>query len=287
LWIHGGAVIDFEENLRRGTPDWLPSYEAQREHKMAQFEKMLAYCESGSCRMLALVRYFGDITDSRRPCGVCDFCNAGEAVGQQFRAPDLDERANIQRIVEELKRGGTSTGRLHTHLFANTLLDRSSFEALLVAMARGGLVEIVDATFEKDGKQIAFKKVYLTRFGREDGAIEAVKIPVELTVQEFNYPPRRGKKPSKRRKPKAVIPLSVQPADAQTVARAEAALKSWRLAEAKRRDVPAFRILSDKALRAIAEKHPQSESELLEISGVGSKIVTNYANAIFRVLDSA
>jgi DNA topoisomerase-3 len=287
LWIHGGAVVDFEENLRRGAPDWLPSYEAQREHKMAQFEKMLSYCESGSCRMLALVRYFGDTTDSRRPCGVCDFCNASQAVGQQFRAPDLDERANVHRIVEELKRGGTSTGRLHTQLFANTLLDRSSFEALLVAMARGGLVEIVDATFEKDGKQIAFKKVYLTRFGREGGAVEAVKIPVEFAVQEFNYPPRRGKRPSKRRKPKAAVPLSVQPVDAQTVARAEAALKSWRLAEAKRREVPAFRILSDKALRAIAERHPQSESELLEISGVGSKIVTNYANAIFRVLDSA
>jgi DNA topoisomerase-3 len=286
LWVHGGAVVDFEENLRRGTPDWLPSYEAQREHKMAQFEKMLSYCESGSCRMLALVRYFGDTTDSRRQCGVCDFCNASQAVGQQFRAPDLDERAHIQRIVEELKRGGTSTGRLHTQLSANTLLDRSSFEALLVAMARGGLVEIVDATFEKDGKQIAFKKVYLTRFGREDGAVEAVKVPVEH-VQEFNYPPRRGKRPSKRRKPKSAVPLSVQPADAQTVARAEAALKSWRLAEAKRRDMPAFRILSDKALRAIAERHPQSESELREISGVGSKIVTNYANAIFRVLDSA
>jgi DNA topoisomerase III len=154
-------------------------------------------------------------------------------------------------------------------------------------MARGGLVEIVDATFEKEGKQIAFKKVYLTRFGREGGAVEAVKIPVEFAVPEFNYPPRRGKRPSKRRKPKAAVPLSVQPADTQTVARAEAALKSWRLAEAKRREVPAFRILSDKALRAIAERHPQSESELLEISGVGAKIVTNYANAIFRILDSA
>jgi DNA topoisomerase-3 len=288
LWIHGGAVVDFEENIRRGAGDWLPSYEAQREHKMAQFEKMLSYCESGCCRMLALVRYFGDTADSRRPCGVCDFCNSGEAVGQQFRAPDLDDRAHIQRILDELKRGGgTSTGRLHTQLFTNSRLDRTSFEALLVAMARGGLVEIVDATFEKEGKEIAFKKVYLTRFGREEGAVEAVRIPVEFAVQEFNHPPRRGKRSSKPRKRKAPAPPPPPPLDAQAVARAEAALKSWRLAEAKRREVPAFRILGDKALRAIAEKQPQSESELLEISGVGLKIVANYGNAIFRVLGSA
>jgi DNA topoisomerase-3 len=290
LWIHGGAVVDYEDRITRGAGDWLPSYEAQREHKMAQFEKMLSYCESGSCRMLALVRYFGDTTDSRRPCRVCDFCNTAEAIGQEFRTPDPDERGYVQRIIDELKTGGgTSTGRLHTKLFENSRLDRNSFEALLVAMARGGLVEIVDATWEKDGKQIAFRKVYVTRFGREDGAMEAVKIPVEIEGEEdYTFRRKRRKKRSRaaRIKP-APAAVRAPERDPRTVALAESALKSWRLAEAKRRGVPAFRILSDKALRAIAERRPRSESALLEISGVGSKIAANYGNQIFRVLDSA
>jgi DNA topoisomerase-3 len=289
LWIHGGAAVDFEENIHRGAGDWLPSYEAQREHKMAQFEKMLSYCESGSCRMLALVRYFGDTTDSRRPCGVCDFCNSGEAIGQEFRAPDLDERGHVKRIIDELKTGGgISTGRLHTKLFENSRLDRNSFEALLVAMARGGLVEIADATWEKDGKQIAFRKVYVTRFGREDGAIEAVKVPVEVAGQDDYGFRRKRRKKSKMAGAKRIAASARAPErDARAVALAEAALKSWRLAEAKKRGVPAFRILSDKALRAIAERQPRSEAALLEISGVGSKIAANYGNQIFRVLDSA
>jgi DNA topoisomerase-3 len=269
LWIHGGAVVDYAENLSRGVEDWLPSYEEQREHKTAQFEKMVSYCEGATCRMLALVKYFGDTTDSRRRCGVCDFCNPAEAVGQVFHPPDPVGRESIQQILDGLKRvDGMSTGRLHTQLFANSRLDRTGFEDLLIAMARGGLVEVVDTSFEKDGRRIEFRKVYLTRFGREDGSMAAVAMPGEMAAA----------KPRKRRK-KASVPKV-----AAASGLAEAALKSWRIAEAKRLGVPAFRILTDKALHAIAETHPHSDAELLEISGVGLKIVQKYGNQIFRVL---
>ncbi len=283
LWIHGGAVVDYAENLSRGAGNWLPSYEAQREHKMAQFEKMLSYCEGATCRMVALVRYFGDTADSRRRCGVCDFCNSGAAVGQAFRPPDPVDRENIQKILDGLKRGdGVATGRLHTQLFENSPLDRRGFEDLLIAMARGGLIEVMDTSFEKDGKTIEFRKAYLTRFGREDGAVEAVAIPADVIAEEK---PRKRKK--KARAPRiAAAPEPVKRA-ASNPALAEAALKSWRLAEAKKQGVPAFRILTDKALRAIAEMQPHSDAELLEISGVGLKIVEKYGNQIFRVLGAA
>jgi DNA topoisomerase III len=283
LWIHGGAVVDYAENLSRGAGNWLPSYEAQREHKMAQFEKMLSYCEGATCRMLALVKYFGDTTDSRRRCGVCDFCNSGEAVGQVFRPPDAVDRENLKQILDALKRGdGVSTGRLHTQLFANSLLDRRSFEDLLIAMARGGLIEVVDTSFEKDGKRIEFRKVHLTRFGREDGTAEAVTMPEEIAGEA---------RPRKRRKKVRVPKIAARPEPVKRAVfnpvLAEGALKSWRLAEAKKQGVPAFRILTDKALHAIAETQPHSDAELLEISGVGLKIVQKYGNQIFRVLSAA
>lgn len=54
------------------------------------------------------------------------------------------------------------------------------------------------------------------------------------------------------------------------------ALKAWRLQEAKRRKVPAFRILTDKVLHALVRAKPSSEDELLRVSGIGPKIAETY-----------
>ena len=65
----------------------------------------------------------------------------------------------------------------------------------------------------------------------------------------------------------------------------EKALRDWRLAEANRRRVPAFRILSDKALQAIAAEKPATMRELLEIPGIGARLAEQYGAQIFRILE--
>ena len=54
---HGGAVIDFNGNISRGHAGYGASYMAQRDHKMAQFEKMISWCQSAGCRMLCHRRW--------------------------------------------------------------------------------------------------------------------------------------------------------------------------------------------------------------------------------------
>jgi DNA topoisomerase-3 len=66
---------------------------------------------------------------------------------------------------------------------------------------------------------------------------------------------------------------------------AEQALRDWRLAEAKRRAVPAFRILTDKSLQAIAADRPATIRELLEIPGIGARLAEQYGAQIFRILE--
>lgn len=44
-------------------------------------------------------------------------------------------------------------------------MSRDAFEEVLGAMARAGLVQHLDAVFEKDGKQIPYRNVRLTREG--------------------------------------------------------------------------------------------------------------------------
>jgi DNA topoisomerase-3 len=61
-------------------------------------------------------------------------------------------------------------------------------------------------------------------------------------------------------------------------------LRNWRLAEAKRRGVPAFRIFSDKVLEAMATTRPETAAELLAIPGIGISIVEKYGAQLYRLL---
>ena len=66
--------------------------------------------------------------------------------------------------------------------------------------------------------------------------------------------------------------------------RLEAALRDWRLVEARRRGVPAFRIFSDRTLRALATSHPVTTEDLLSVPGIGSSTVAKYGTNLCRVL---
>ncbi len=271
LWVHGGVLIDYEENLTKGQDEWRASYLAQRDHKKAQFEKMISYCDTTSCRMSSLVRYFGDLEDKQQRCGVCDFCDSGSMVAQQLRPASKGERENIERILEALKSTASmAAGRLFTEAFAETSLGRHDFEDLLSAIARAGLIELTAASFEKDGKRIAFRKASITAAGREEGVAAEVNLSQGVEAA----------RPASKRKRTARKETAHAPADAQ----AEKALREWRAKEAKRKGIPAFRILTDRVLAAIAQRKPRSNGELLDIQGVGQKLVENFAVQIFRVL---
>ncbi len=277
LWVHGGAVLDYAESATRGTADWQKSYLAQREHKMAQFERMISFCESAGCRMQSLVRYFGDIEESKEPCGICDFCDPEGALGQQSRQASAAELVQAGRILEALKKSdGISTGKLHAQVFADGLFSRREFEELLVAMARSGLVEIADASFEKDGRQIEFRKARITAEGRTADASTPLLMPVEIEGSSKSRKRKAAKKAAKPRGSGSKNQMAI-----------EAALRTWRLAEAKSKAIPAFRILTDRVLSAIAAAQPRTPAELIEISGVGKSLVQKYGAQIFRIVDTS
>ena len=139
LWIHGGAMVDFAENVSRGHDQWRDPYIAQGEQKQQQLNLMIRYAESSACRMAALVRHFGDFADSQKPCGVCDFCAPAACVAQRFRSATDAERAAALHIIAALRAGGgRSTGKLHSELHPDGGMTRDEFEEVLGAMARSG-----------------------------------------------------------------------------------------------------------------------------------------------------
>jgi DNA topoisomerase-3 len=282
LWIHGGAIVDAAENLKRGNETWRELYVAQAEHKMAQIELMIRYTQSSECRMLGLVRHFGDYADARERCGICDFCAPDESIAQSFRPASDPERKAAGRILSALKKSGRkATGRLHGEVFADYSLDRDSFEQVLGAMARAGWVEMSEASFQQDGRRVDYRVAGLTASGRE---LDAAAVPPFEMKLEIEAGPRRRRKArtaKPRKREKAAPPAP------HANATVEKALRDWRLAEAKRRAVPAFRILSDKSLQAIAAEKPLSIRELLEIPGVGARVAEQYGAQIFRILERA
>jgi len=99
LWIHKGAALDFAENVSQGEGQWRPSYILQGEQKRAQIDQVIRFAESNQCRMMSLVRHFGDTSDSATSCGNCDFCAPAKCVAQRFRNATEQERTVLYRVL--------------------------------------------------------------------------------------------------------------------------------------------------------------------------------------------
>ncbi len=286
LWIHGGAAIDFAENVSRGHDDWREPYVAQGDHKQQQLELILRYAATNGCRMSALVRHFGDLADSQKPCGVCDFCAPEACIGQRFRAASAGEQEVAVRVLDTLKaQGSRTTGQLHTELGA-TGMSRDDLEEVIGALARVGLVRITDAVFEKDGRSIPYRKASLSRQAEEMEGWPKPDLQVKVAVVSESG--RKRKK--KGKKGAAAKPARVRARGGKAAAKqpvdsgVESALREWRLKEARKRGVPAFRILTDAALAGIAEQRPATAAELLAIPGIGMSTVEKYGAQIYRLL---
>ena len=286
LWIHGGAVVDYAENVSRGHDRWREPYVAQGDQKKHQLELILRYAESNECRMALLVRHFGDLADSRKPCGICDFCAPADCAGQQFRPATVDEKAAAAAVIAKLRAEGTrATGKMYTELHPGGDLTRNEFEDVLGGLARAGLIRFTEATFEKNGKQVPFRKVSLTRDGETTQEYD-LEMKAQISFSAKTKSKSKRKKKKARGAAKAVAPavpkVAAPPPAADSAL--EEALRAWRLAEAKRLGVPAFRIFGDQTLRSLAARRPATTAELLAIPGIGMNIVTKYGAQLFRVL---
>ena len=291
LWIHKGAILDFAENVSQGEGSWRPSYITQGEQKRAQIDQMIRFAESNQCRMMSLVRHFGDISDRATGCGACDFCAPAKCVAQRFRTATDIERAALYRVLSAMQSiRNRSTGKLYADLYPGKEISRDNFEEILGAMARAELLSFADAVFEKDGKQIPYRTVSLTPAGRATNETT----PVQFVMKDAARPVSKRKLLKKSRKSKGTPTAASRTQSGRTERaaslsgseqhRIEEALRAWRLSEAKRRRVPAFRIFGDRALLSIALTAPRNEAELLAVQGIGAGIVKKYGAHIFRLV---
>jgi superfamily II DNA helicase RecQ len=232
--------------------------------------------------MKTVVRHFGDREGCREECGICDACAPEECVAQQFRQPSRQEQTAADRVLKALRGASRSTGKLHSELFPREEIARRDFEDLLGALARAGLVNFEDKVFEKDGKQIPYRIALLTNAGEAASmagdAEFLMKEEVGAAGKKSRAKKERQAKTAKKSAPKTLSDVEV---------RVEKALRVWRLAEAKKRGIPAFRILTDHVLHAMAEDRPATDEDLLAITGVGMATVKKYGSQIIGIVSAA
>jgi RecQ family ATP-dependent DNA helicase len=281
LWVHRGALVDGDQRVRRGAEGWRKPYEAQRAHKEEQLEAIFRYAQGSSCRVLGLLEHFGD-KDGGGPCGLCDVCAPQASLLHTVREPDAAELRVMDAALEELARArdGLSTGKLWSAVGEPRKIDRTAFERLLKSLARVGAIALDETSFQKDGKRIPFTKARLLR--KALGRVQVHEGPAGIEV--VGAPAGRAGRTVRRRRGKAAS--MARGDEAAPGARPEhiEGLRALRLAAARERNMPAFRILTDAGLHALAAARPSSLEEMLQVRGVGSKFVERYgkdALAIF------
>ncbi len=291
LWIHGGALIDPDESVCRGADTWAPSYEAQVAHRLVQSEQMARFAQSHGCRMVHLIQHFGDDDDPGKPCGICDECNSSLCVVQAFRTPTRNETALMKATLDSLaKQNDQSVGALHRN--EGGAMVRHDFEAIVSALLRSGMVSSRPDVFEKDGKSIPFHRLTLTRLGQQADlvALAAVQVPTKVETQRKGPRTRAAAKSRAKSKTpaksKSRSKRSTPPASPR-IARIDAALRAWRKAEATKKRVPAFRIMTDKVLLGIAASRPENETALLAVDGAGPSLVKKHGEKIFEIVRDA
>jgi len=291
LWIHGGVTVDADDVVRPGRDGWQKSYAAIRDYRAGQLDEVLEFAQANECRMVRLVRHFGDVRD-RHACGHCDVCEPRGCVGRRFREPTAAEQRDAERIVQELQRfDGVSTGTLYKALHPDGRMERRVFERLVDAMARAGALTVEEDSFEKDGKAIRFRRARLSPSGMlavqgqdfvfddEDGgagkAASSAQKGSGVRVRK-----KAGKRTASAGGEHGKTFPGAPQADPLLVER----LREWRRTTAKTRGCPAFRILTDRTMLAIAARRPGSAADLAQIPGAGPKLVEKYGAALLKLV---
>ena len=276
LRIHGGAVIGGGYRVRRGEDSWQRTYRVQRRHRLDQIDEMTRFADHRGCRMLRLVRHFGDRADSGRRCGVCDVCAPEACLVRRFRAPLAEEVQAMGTVVSLLRRrDGLGTGRLFRDFRAvHGSYDRGAFEDLLGALAQSRILFVEEDSFQKDGETIRYQRAGLTPSGRRRG--------VDLAEQVLLPDDPPDEPPARRRRGGAVAPIEFAESDVDPAL--VEALREWRGKVAREKRLPAYTVLHNRTMVAVAAARPADRNQLLAIPGIGPTTVKRYGSALLRIV---
>lgn len=284
LWVHGGAFITPEEYVIRGTNTWKHPYQKQKDHKEELLNHITTFAGSRECRMVALVKHFGDQEDGFAPCGLCDICAPAESLTLHTRPADEAELFYLNRMIHALSSSsGQASGKLFRDAFECDI-NRNVYELLITALCRAKCIVQTEDSFEKNGKPIRFQRLHLTAAGHAVMQ-KPETLPLIVSMSSATQSAKRTRKtiPEKTNRKGSTSKHSTTQGSIDLTPAATALynrLKTWRIGRAKTLKTPAFCIFNDRTLRLIALEKPTSEEQLIGIPGVGPAKVERFGKEI-------
>ncbi|MEO8440790.1 MAG: DNA helicase RecQ [Spartobacteria bacterium] len=239
--------------------------EAEARIAREQLRQMVHYAEARECRRSTLLRYFAEERPNES-CNGCDNCLNppetfdGTVAAQKFLSCVLRIQQKsgfafgLNHIVEVLTGADTEAIRQRRHNEISTYgigseLKREAWQSIGRELLRLGLVEVAP------GK---FATLQVTEAGR---AALRQRTPITLTKQ-----PERAAAKVKQRAGEIECDETLFDH-----------LRGVRRALADERNVPAYVIFSDVALREMARSYPTTPAEFRRIPGVGEQKLKDFA----------
>ena len=247
----------------------------------SHLDAMLALCETVSCRRVQLLSYFGQDAEFES-CGNCDTClsppqtwDATVAAQKLLSALIRLDRERGQKFgsgqVIEVLRGREnqrSSQSRHHELsvwgIGEELSEKEWRTAIRQLLARG--------IIEAEGDYGVLVP------GPQAGPVLRSEVTVELAVDRT--PQRTARGGGRRATGASRAAESLEPAQQERFE----ALRAWRTSVAKEKQIPPYMVFSDATLVGIIEAGPESVAQLGAVSGVGTKKLAEYGEAVLAAL---
>ncbi|WP_299674188.1 DNA helicase RecQ [uncultured Dokdonia sp.] len=239
---------------------------ANIEYQTAKLERMQQYAEALSCRRKVLLNYFGEFL--AEDCGHCDICKNnpeyfdGTIIAQKVLSGvvRLKEQEALGMVIDVLRGAQNASvydkGYQHIKTFgAAKDVAWKDLQQYIIQMINQGLLEI---RFRESGRLLLTSLAEKVLFKGKKVQLANLVQPIVEIVKE-----------RKPKKPKGTLFEK---------------LRELRNELARDENVPAYIIFSDASLKDMEDQEPTTETEFLQISGVGQAKLERYAADFLNVI---
>jgi len=241
----------------------------------AKLDAMLGLAEAADCRRVRLLAYFGEASS---PCGNCDNCLAPP----QVRDASDDARKLLSAIYRCQQAGGFGFAATHIiDVLRGKLTDKVKkfgHERLSTFGIGADLAEaewrlLLRQLVAQHLVEVDYERFNVLRLAEASRAVLRGERRIEL---------RRQVAAPRGRSKKAAVAAGAALGEAD--AKLFETLRAWRAGVARAHGVPAYVVLHDATLQAIARARPATIDELRAIPGLGERKLANYGAQLLALV---
>ena len=299
LWNESDIVtrrrlLDMADRNERLTPE---EQEVVRRSKRQLLDAMIGYCRTTDCLHDYMTRYFGESNGTERSAdghciGGCVNCESTfetvdvSAVARAISmcVHDLGQHYGMGKVVQVLR--GSKAQDL-----ANRGLDAAPTYGRLSEENEAKIRDVLNQMVADGFLVVSEGRLPLVQFGPR---------AAETVAPTFRYEIKKSERKSKSRSSGGDAKSTKLSAGERAAAGLGANtgvdaelfehLRALRMQIAREIGKPPYIVFSDRALRDMAERHPHTSKEFLEVNGVGANKLERYGKRfmeVIRIFDNA